>query len=182
MKKALVPIAEGFEDIEAVAIVDVLRRGGVTVVTASITEDTHVVSSHGIRIETDAVLGDVIHDVWDAIVLPGGGLGTDNLLACAPLAERLRLQKESGGYVCAICAAPKVLAAAGVLDREEVTCYPLCAPDMDRPVADAPAVADGQVITGNGPGSAITFALAVLMHLEGEEIAQGVAKGMVFSL
>ena len=120
---------------------------------------------------------------WDAIVLPGGGEGTANLLACEALAVRLRRQKfEDGGYLCAICAAPTVLAAADVLDDEDVTCYPSCAEDMGRPIADAPAVADGQIITGRGPGAAITFALAVLAHLVGENAAHAVAAGMVTQL
>jgi len=183
MKTALVPLADGFEDIEAVAIVDVLRRGGVEVVTASLGADASAVSAHGIRMETDARLPDVIADRWDAIVLPGGGEGTANLLACEDLAIRLRRQKfEDGGLLCAICAAPTVLAASDVLDDEDVTCYPSCAEDMGRPIVDVPAVADGQIITGRGPGAAITFALAVLAHLAGERVANEVADGMVTEL
>lgn len=179
MKKALVPLADGFEDIEAVAVIDILRRGGVEVVTASLAPEPSAVSAHGIRMATDALLEDVLDARWDAIILPGGGQGTANLMACEPLAERLRLQKESGGLVCAICAAPTVLAAAGVIEDEDVTCYPTCADDMGRPVVNAPAVADGQIITGRGPGSAMTFGFAVLMHLVGEEVAHEVAEGMV---
>ena len=103
-------------------------------------------------------------------------------MACEELLDRLRAQKESGGYVCAICAAPTVLAAAGVIEDEDVTCYPSCVPDMGCPVVDAPAVADGQIITGRGPGAAITFALAVLIHLEGEDVAHNVAEGMIASI
>ena len=179
MKKALVPLADGFEDIEAVAVIDILRRGGVEVVTAALSAEPSALSAHGIRMASDAVLDDVIDGHWDAIILPGGGQGTANLMECGRLIERLREQKESGGYVCAICAAPTVLAAAGVIDGEDVTCYPSCAPDMGCSVVDAPAVADGQIITGRGPGAAITFALAVLMHLAGEEVANEVAEGMV---
>ena len=177
------PLADGFEEIEAVAVIDILRRGGVEVVTASLGTDRSARSAHGIRMEADAVLEDVLERPWDAIVLPGGGEGTENLKACEPLAERLRRQKfEDGGFVCAICAAPTVLAAADVLEDEDVTCYPTCEAEMGRPVADAPAVADGQVVTGRGPGAAITFALAVLAQLEGEEAALAVAEGMVTTL
>ena len=183
MKNALVPLADGFEDIEAVAVIDILRRGGVEVVTASLGPKHTVRSAHGIRMEADAVLEDVLERRWDAIILPGGGEGTANLKACEPLAERLRRQKYGdGGLVCAICAAPTVLAAAGVLEDEDVTCYPTCEEEMERPVADAPAVADGQIITGRGPGAAITFALAVLAHLVDEETAHAVAEGMVTEL
>ena len=179
MKKALVPLADGFEDIEAIAVIDILRRGGVEVVTAALSPEPSAISAHGIRVCADALLEEVLDAQWDAIILPGGGQGTANLMACEPLAERLRHQKESGGLVCAICAAPTVLAAVGVLDGEDVTCYPTCAGDMGCQVVDAPAVADGQIITGQGPGSAMTFGFAVLMHLAGEEVAHEVAEGMV---
>ncbi len=123
MKTALVPLADGFEDIEAIAVIDVLRRGGVEVVTASLGTDSSAVSAHGIRMETDARLSDVIDDRWDAIVLPGGGEGTANLMANEDLAMRLRRQKfEDGGFICAICAAPTVLEAAEVIEDEDVTC------------------------------------------------------------
>ena len=179
MKKALVPLADGFEDIEAVAVIDILRRGGVEVVTAALAAEPSARSAHGIRIETDALLADVLDAHWDAIILPGGGEGTANLMACEPLAERLRAQKESGGLLCAICAAPTVLASAGVINGEDVTCYPTCIEDMGCPVVNAPAVADGQIVTGNGPGSAMTFGFAVLMHLAGEDAVREVAEGMV---
>jgi 4-methyl-5(b-hydroxyethyl)-thiazole monophosphate biosynthesis len=182
MKKALVPLADGFEDVEAVSIIDVLRRGGVEVVTASLSDETAVRSAHGIHMTADALLADVMDASYDAIILPGGGEGTDRLHACEPLLERLRRQKEEGGYVCAICAAPTVLEAAEVLGDEDVTCYPSCADKMGRPVKSVPVVADGQIITGRGPGSAMLFALVVLMHLAGERVAFGVANGMLTEL
>ena len=182
MKTVLLPLADGFEDIEAVSIIDVLRRGGVQVVTASLGQERLVRSAHGVRMEADALLQDVIDDEYDAIVLPGGGEGTENLHACEPLAERLRRQKSEGRFVCAICAAPTVLEAAQVLEDEDVTCYPSCSSKMGRRVQDVPVVADGQVITGQGPGSAILFALVVLMHLMDERTAHGVANGMLAEL
>ncbi len=182
MKTALVPLADGFEDIEAVSIVDVLRRGGVRVVTASVGPDRIVNSAHGIKMEADARLMDVIEDAYDAIILPGGGDGTKNLLACEPLAARLQGQKASGRLVCAICAAPVVLEAAGVIEGEDVTCYPACSSQMGRPVQPVPVVADGQIITGQGPGAAVLFALVVLANLMDERVAHGVANGMLTEL
>jgi 4-methyl-5(b-hydroxyethyl)-thiazole monophosphate biosynthesis len=179
MKKVLIPLAEGFEDIEAVAIIDILRRGGIGVVTASLGDDLMVESAHGIFMRADAKLQDVIADEYTAIILPGGGLGTKNLKECEPLLERLRQQKEEGGLLCAICAAPTVLEAAEVLDEEVVTCYPSCAVEMSRPVQHVPVVADGQIITGQGPGSAVIFSLVVLAHIEDHRRAQIVANGMV---
>lgn len=179
MSKALITLANGFEEIEAVSIIDVLRRGGVEVVTASIGEETGVRSAHGILMEADALFSDVMENEYDAIILPGGGEGTENLMACEPLHERLRKQKEGGGLVCAICAAPTVLDAAGVIEEEDVTCYPSCAPQMGHRVSPVPVVADGQVVTGQGPGSATLFALVVLSMLEGERVSNGVANGML---
>ena len=179
MSKALVPLAAGFEDIEAVSIIDVLRRGGVEVVTASLDEDLAVRSAHGIVMQAETRLADVLENEYDAIILPGGGEGTQNLLACGPLLERLRRQKADERLVCAICAAPTVLEAAGVLENEDVTCYPSCMPQMGRPVQHVPVVADGLIITGQGPGAATLFALVVLAHLEGERAAHSVANGMI---
>ena len=182
MANALIPLANGFEDIEAVTIVDVLRRGGVDVVTASLNDAREVQSAHGVRMTADRLFADVAEESFDAIILPGGGEGTENLKRSDALLAALRRQSEAKRLLCAICAAPTVLAAADVLENEDVTCYPSCAEEMGRPIADAPAVADGQIITGRGPGAAITFALAVLAHLVGENAAHAVAAGMVTQL
>ena len=180
MSKVLVPLADGFEDIEAVAVIDVLRRGGVEVVTASIHDKRVVRSAHGIRMEADRLLADAADADYDAIILPGGGEGTENLKRSAAVAERLKRQREEGRLVCAICAAPTVLVAAGVLDEKtEVTCYPTCRDGLDREWSPAPVVHDGMVITGQAPGTATLFALVVLKTLAGEQVARKVAQGMV---
>ena len=177
--QALVVFANGFEDIEAVSIVDVLRRGGVEVIAASLNAEPFAVSAHGIHMSTDAVLSEVLESDYDAIILPGGGEGTKNLKECRPLLERLRRQKEEGKLLCAICAAPTVLVEADVLTDESVTCYPSCRTEMGRRVEDVPVVADGQVITGQAPGAAMLFGLVVLAHLTDERTAHNVANGMV---
>ena len=178
--KALIVLADGFEDVEAVAAIDVLRRGGVEVVAASLSGSRQVRSAHGVTMLADASFSDVSDDEYDAIVLPGGGEGTDNLKSSPELIKRLRRQKESGGLLCAICAAPTVLVEAGVLDDgQHVTCYPTCAFDLDRPCAGVPVVVDGNVITGQAPGSALLFALVVLKTLTDEMNAAKVARGMV---
>ena len=180
MAKALVPLADGFEDVEAIAVIDVLRRGGVEVVTASIHDHLAVRSAHGVRMEADALFADVADGSFDAIILPGGGEGTENLRGCEALAARLRRQRDEGGLLCAICAAPTVLVAADALDPQaEVTCYPTCADGLDRPWSPAPVVDSGNVITGQAPGSALLFALVVLQALAGEQVAHDVAQGMV---
>jgi len=178
MAKALIPLVEGFEDIEAVTVIDVLRRGGVEVVTASLTDELAVRSSHGITMTADAAFDVAAEEDFDVVVLPGGP-GTDRLKV-EPVFERLRRQKEDGKLIAAICAAPTVLVEAGVLDPEQhVTCYPSCIMDLDRPCASAPVVEDGGVITGQAPGAALLFALVVLKALMGEGVARKVARGLV---
>ena len=180
MVKVLVPLANGFEDVEAIAVVDVLRRGGIEVVTASIHDKRVVRSARGIRMEADALFADAADDSYDAIILPGGGEGTENLKRSDALLTRLKLQKERGGLLCAICAAPTVLVAAEVLDEGQcVTCYPTCQMDLDRPWTDQPVVEHDGVITAQGPGTALLFGLVILKTLVGEAVAQKVSRAMI---
>ena len=181
MAKVLVPLANGFEDIEAVAIIDVLRRGGVEVVPASIHPSREVMSAHGIPMKADQLLTDVIDEDFDAIVLPGGGEGTDNLKNCDALIRRIVRQREEEKLLCAICAAPTVLQEAGVLGPAQyVTCYPTCQMQVDCNWANEPVVEHNGIITGQAPGAATVFALVVLKALTDEVIAKKVARGMVF--
>ena len=179
MSRALVPLTEGFEDIEAVTVIDVLRRGGVEVVTASCAEGLEVASAHGVVMRADAPVAEAAAGRYDAIVLPGGS-GARSLLDCAPLVECLRAQQEREGLICAICAAPTVLAELRLVPSGvHLTCYPSCVMDLDRPSANVPCVEDDNFITGQAPGSAMLFALVVLKRLEGEAKALRVARGMV---
>ena len=180
MANALVPLADGFEEIEATTIVDVLRRGGVEVVTASVGDAPGVRGAHGLELRADARFADVAGDAFDAIVLPGGGEGTENLIRCEALARRLRRQADEGRLLCAICAAPIVLVEAEVVPPEiHLTCYPTCQMRLDRPWTPVPVVADGVFITGQAPGTALLFALIVLQALAGEKAARKVAREMV---
>lgn len=180
MARVLVPLAKGFEDIEAVTVVDVLRRGGVEVVTASISDSVEVESAHGIAVKADALFRDVYGDEYDAIVLPGGGEGTENLRHCEPLIVRLRRQNEERRLICAICAAPVVLVEAGVAEEgRHMTCYPSMMLELDRSYVNVPVVADGNLITGQAPGSAMLFALVILQTLVGEAKTRKISRGMV---
>lgn len=180
MAKVLVPLADGFEEIEAVTVIDVLRRGGVEVVTASVSAASGVRGAHGLEVKADRQFSDAAGEAYDAIILPGGGEGTENLGRSADLISRLRRQADAGRLICAICAAPMVLAAAGLLpDGVQVTCYPTCQMDLDRPWASAPVVHDGSFITGQAPGTSMLFALVILQTLAGAPVAQKVARGMV---
>ena len=180
MAKVLVPLADGFEEIEAVTVVDVLRRGGVEVVTASIHDRLEVRGAHGMKIAADRQFDEAQRDSYDAIVLPGGGRCAETFKQFNPLHERLLRQHDERNLICAICAAPTVLEVAGVLDEGvEVTCYPSCRDDLNRPWVPAPVVHDGTIITGQAPGTATLFALVVLQTLAGEQVARKVAQGMV---
>lgn len=180
MAKVLVPLADGFEEIEAVTVVDVLRRGGVEVVTAAIAGDLEVKGAHGMVMRADRKFSEAQDDDYEAIVLPGGGEGTQNLKNCEALIERLRRQKDEGRLNAAICAAPLVLVEAGVVEPGiHVTCYPTVSVEMDRAVAQVPVIADRDIVTGQAPGAAMLFALVLLKKLAGERVANKVARGLV---
>lgn len=180
MARVLLPLADGFEDIEAITVVDVLRRGGVEVVLASIHDRLEVRSAQGIMMKADARFADVADEDYEAIVLPGGGEGTENLKNSDALIRRLQRQNDEDRLLCAICAGPTVLVEAGVIaDGLHVTCYPTCQMELDRPWSPAPVVADGNIITGQAPGSAMLFALVVLQTLAGELVVGKVARGLV---
>lgn len=180
MAKVLIPLAEGFEEIEAIGVVDILRRGGVEVVMASIGDGLDVQAAHGTTVRADALFQDVAADLFDAIILPGGGAGMENLRASDAVLDRLRRQKEDGGLMCAICAAPLVLVAAGVLEEgQHVTCYPTCQMELDRPWVNQPVVEHDNVITAQGPGSALLFGFVILKTLVGESVVMKVARAMV---
>ena len=147
---------------------------------ASIHDSLDVKGAHGISVRADALFADVADAEYDAIVLPGGGEGTENLKNSDALFRRLRRQDSERRLLCAICAAPTVLVEAGVIAPGiHVTCYPTCQMQLDRQWTPAPVVAEGNVITGQAPGTALLFGLVVLQALAGEKVAQKVARGMV---
>ena len=172
MSRALVMLANGFEETEAVTTIDLLRRAGIEVVVAALAGD-RARGSHGIELHADATLDDVLDASYDAVVLPGGQPGATHLAADARVLERLRNQAGEGRLLAAICAAPSVLAAAGVLSGRRVTAFPgALAPDAAPRLeltGDA-VVRDGNVITSRGPGTAIDFALALVDALEGRAV------------
>ena len=178
---ALVPLAEGFEEIEAVTIVDVLRRGGGEVSVAAVGDSLEVRGAHGMPVRADSLLSEVIERDYEAIVLPGGGDGTATLKRCNALIDRIVRQREQRGLLAAICAAPTVLSATGVLSpNQHATCYPTCQLELDCPWINQPVVEHNGIVTGRAPGSATIFALVVLKGLVGEQSARKVARGMVY--
>lgn len=180
MKKAIVFLAEGFEEMEALGTVDILRRAGVNALTASITNDVNVSGSHGIKVVADATLGTLDLSDADALILPGGLPGSTNLNECVPLKEALLEQYRKNKIVAAICAAPLVLGGLGLLKGKKATCYPSFEPKMIGAEATGNATeTDGNVITGKGPGFVFNFGLALVKALRGDAVAEEVAAGLL---
>lgn len=180
MSRVLVPLAEGCEELEAVTVIDLLRRAGVEVIVAGL-EPGVVTASRGVMLQPDALLDDVLDGDYDMVVLPGGGPGSDRLNTDNRIRELLVKMANSEKFTAAICAAPKVLVSAGVLDGKSATCYPGV---MDNQVlpglnTEQAVVQDGKVVTSRGPGTAIDFALKLIENLEGQAKHDEVEAGLV---
>ena len=183
MAKAYIFLADGFEEIEAITPVDLMRRAGITVTTVSITPLKEVTGANGVTVVADTLITDIDPTDADLLVCPGGMPGAANLAACTELSEMLRKQHSTGRYVAAICAAPAVtLAPLGILSGKKATCYP----GLEKTLAQAGAthiservVRDGNVITSNGPSSAIPFSIALIEALCGSAAAGNVASGIL---
>jgi 4-methyl-5(b-hydroxyethyl)-thiazole monophosphate biosynthesis len=177
--RALVPVANGSEDIETVTIVDVLRRAGVEVVVASVEPALTVTLARRCALTADAPLKAVAGGDFDLIVLPGGGAGAERLARSKPLIERLRKQKADGKWYAAICAAPAlVLAAHRLVDDRLATCYPSFRDQLPRASNDR-VVIDGNCITSQSPATAIDFALKLVEVLCGTDKAREVGAAML---
>jgi 4-methyl-5(b-hydroxyethyl)-thiazole monophosphate biosynthesis len=183
MASVLLPLAQGFEEVEAVALVDVMRRGGIEVRIAYIDDGlSHgkvVVGANGIGVKADTALKNVISEDFDMMVLPGGWDGTYALAEHPRVIELLKEFKESK-VVGAMCAAPYVLKKAGVLGND-YTCYPGAKDEIDHAGYrdDLKVVNDGNVMTSQGPGTAVCFGLAIVERLVGKESMQAVKDGML---
>jgi 4-methyl-5(b-hydroxyethyl)-thiazole monophosphate biosynthesis len=170
MPRVLVPLAPGFEELEAVTIVDLLRRAGIEVVTAGLAEGP-VRASRGVVVVPDTTLDRVVDDAFDMIALPGGLPGADHLDADPRIHRILQRIAAAGGYAAAICAAPKVLAGAGLLDGRQATGYPGVLDRMGLPrteLLQRAVVTDGRIVTSRGPGTAMDFALELIERLLGK--------------
>ncbi len=174
-------LAEGFEEVEAVTVADILRRGGVDVRTVSMTGERAVTGAHGIPVTADLLFEEADYDACEMIVLPGGMPGTTNLDAHEGLRENIRAFASGGKKVAAVCAAPMVLAHAGVLEGRSATIYPGMEDEL-RGGGAAPGegavVKDGNIITSKAPGTAMVFALCLLGELAGAETAGEVEAGL----
>ena len=178
----LIPLADGVEPMEAVTIIDVLRRAKIRVTTVSMTDHVTIHAAHGIMIAADTTWSAINLADFGAIVLPGGAKGTDILKEDTRVLDAVRLFAEEGRHVAAICAGPTVLAKAGVLNGRVATCYPTCAEELGKSYENAPVIADENIITSQGPGTALLFALVLVQHFKGEEEALAVADAMLTTI
>jgi 4-methyl-5(b-hydroxyethyl)-thiazole monophosphate biosynthesis len=178
---AMVPLAPGFEEIEAISIIDILRRAGFEVTTAAL-EQPEVEGSHKIKVIADTILDQVRNRQFDLIVLPGGMPGTLHLRDSKPLIEMLKKATAADRYVAAICAAPTVLHAAGLLDRRTFTMHPAVRKDVPYLASTAPVEVDGKIITGQASGSAVKFALKIVETILGKATALNVNQGVLADL
>ena len=182
MKKSFLFLADGFEDIEAIAVVDILRRGGVEVQTVSITEQKQVKSAHGVVVIADRMFEEIKWEEADCLICPGGMPGAQYLSEHHPLLQLLQQQYESDRLIAAICAAPALVFGKLVFGKQlKMTCYPGFEGvlPVHFELASQGVVRDGNVITAKGPGFAVQFGLAILEQLRSVDIAKEVAAGML---
>jgi len=179
--KILVMLADGFEEIEALAVVDIARRAGIETVTVSISDDYYVDSARNIQVKADRLLKDITVDKDDMIVIPGGGKGVMNLGKSARLAELLKKHCSYNGRVAAICAGPTIPGKLGLLKDIRACCYPGCEGDLlGAKVSYDNVTVDNNFITSRGPGTAMDFAYAIVAELKGREAADRLKKDMVY--
>lgn len=183
MSKVYIFLADGFEDIEGLTVVDLMRRAGIAVDTVSIKETREITTSHGIEMKTDCIFGDRDFSDADMLVLPGGMPGTRYLSEYKPLTELLTDFYQKGGKVAAICAAPSVFAGLGFLKNRRATSYPSVMDKLEGAcICEDPVVVDGNVTTSRGLGTAIPFALNLIAQLMGEDKAAEIAESIVYKV
>lgn len=179
MAKILIPLAAGFEEIEAITNIDVLRRAGLAVLTAGI-GSKEIEGDHGIKVKTDTTIEEVKVKDLKAVVLPGGMPGASNLRASNQLLNIIKKLNEENNLCAAICAAPIVLEAAGILDGKKATSYPGFDKDMSScNYQNDRVVIDGNLITGRGPGVSMEFAMTIVEYLIDEETKRELQKSML---
>lgn len=181
MYKVAVILAGGFEEVEAIAPVDLLRRAKIDCVTVSLTGERLVTSSRAIPVMADRSWDEVDFDKYDGVVLPGGLAGTEKLLADERVIALLRRYAAEGKLTAAICAAPTVLAKAGLLEGRRAICYPGLEEKLSGAIVTCESVVrDGTVITSRGMGTSVPFGLALVEYFLGKETAEALAAKIVY--
>ncbi len=180
MVKVLVPLAAGCEEIEAVTIIDILRRAGIEVITVGLVPGP-VHASRGVVLLPDSDLDAVLQDAFDMIVLPGGMLGSEHLKNDSRILALLQSLATAGHFVAAICAAPMVLHAAGLLQGRRVTSFPGVLDELagSHVYLNDRVVVDGNIVTSRGPGTAMDFALMLVELLVGQDARERVEEELV---
>lgn len=179
MPKVLLPLAEGFEEIEAVSLIDIMRRGGINVLVRALDDTMDVKGGNGITLKAEGSVAGISADDIDMIVLPGGWGGTNRLAEDADIQNLLKEMDAKGKQIGAICAAPFALNSAGVL-KHNYTCYPSVENDIRKEGYQGDryqVVEDANVMTSRGPGTAICFGLAIVRKLMGDEKYKAVKEG-----
>ncbi|HEA26135.1 MAG TPA: DJ-1/PfpI family protein [Ectothiorhodospiraceae bacterium] len=182
MASVLVPLAPGFEELEAITIIDLLVRAGIEVVSAGLVPGP-VKASRGVVVTPDMALDEALKQTFDMVVLPGGQPGADHLDSDPRIQQLLKKMSANGKYTAAICAAPKVLANLGLLEGKMATSYPGTFDKIElnnSQISQQNVVTDGNVITSRGPGTAMEFALVLIETLVGRGKRDEVAKGLLY--
>jgi len=175
--KVMIPLANGFDEIEAFTVVDVLRRANIKIDTVGVIGSV-IQSKNGVKVIVDRTLNQANPNDYDAIILPGGSPGYQNLGRSAKIIEILKTFNSQNKLIGAICGAPTILAKAGLLDDKKATIYPGFEKMLSYP-RDKPVVVDGNVITSQGPGTAIDFALKIVSRILNPAEAQRLKKELV---
>mgnify|MGYP001084405324 CR=1 FL=1 len=182
MKKAYVYLIDGFEEIEATTILDVLRRSGVKVASVSLSETKKVRGDHGIIIEADKLLSEANYTDVDMLILPGGDLASHNLLHHDSLHNQLKEAESKGKYIAAICGATMTLGKVGLTKGKKATCYPGIESEITgATILKQDVVVDGKIVTSRGPATSFSFALEIAKLLTEEETVNEVSKGLLIN-
>lgn len=181
MPKTAIFLADGFEEIEALTVVDLLRRANIEISTVSIMGRKNVTGSHNITVEADALLEETDFDSLDMLILPGGMPGTTNIADCKALTDKIKEFDENDKMLCAICAAPTVFGKLGILKGKKACCFPGREDDLlGADVQTSSVTKDGHFITSRGMGTAIDFGLAIIEHYQGSDAATSMASKIVY--
>ena len=174
-------LADGFEEIEALTVVDIVRRAGIGINTVSITSDRKVTGAHGITVEADDIMSKTDLASSECVILPGGMPGAANLRSCNKLCQELERRANSRQPIAAICAAPFILGELGILKGKRATCYPGFENKLEGATFTGAMVEqDGFIITGKGPAAAMDFALKIAEAMTSKTISEEVARGMLY--
>lgn len=183
MVKTAIFLANGFEEIEGLMVVDLLRRADISVDMVSISDSKEVTGSHGIAVMADKTMDGIDFDAYDLLVLPGGMPGTLRLMECKQLCDALVAAYQNGKKIAAICAAPTVFGKLGLLKDKKACCYPGMEEELFAAEATLdPVTVDGNITTSRGLGTALLFALSLIEQFQGKEAADAMAKKVVYTI